>query len=100
MVGALGVNVRSLYSYIFALGAALAGLAGFMAGPILAVQVGMGDSVLVRASRLLSSIVRPGDTEARLGGDEFAVLMVDVERPETVVDFAVEVMGGTGPVAG
>ncbi len=49
MVGALGVNVRSLYSYIFALGAALAGLAGFMAGPILAVQVGMGDSVLVLA---------------------------------------------------
>ncbi len=40
----------------------------------------VGDSVLVRASRLLSSIVRPGDTVARLGGDEFAVLMVDVER--------------------
>lgn len=49
MVGALGVNIRSLYSYVFALGAALAGLAGFMAGPILAVQVGMGDSVLVLA---------------------------------------------------
>ena len=48
----------------------------------------VGDSVLIRASRLLSSIVRPGDTVARLGGDEFAVLMVDVERPETVVDFA------------
>ena len=49
MIGALGVNVRSLYSYVFALGAGLAGLAGFMAGPILAVQVGMGDSVLVLA---------------------------------------------------
>ena len=48
----------------------------------------VGDSVLIRASRLLASIVRPGDTVARLGGDEFAVLMVDVERPETVVDFA------------
>jgi diguanylate cyclase len=48
----------------------------------------VGDSVLVRASRLLSSIVRPGDTVARLGGDEFAVLLVDVERPESVVDFA------------
>lgn len=47
----------------------------------------VGDSVLVRASRLLSSIVRPGDTVARLGGDEFAVLMVDVDRPETAVDF-------------
>jgi len=49
MVAALGVNIRSLYSYVFSLGAALAGLAGFMAGPILAVQVGMGDSVLVLA---------------------------------------------------
>jgi diguanylate cyclase (GGDEF)-like protein len=48
----------------------------------------VGDSVLVRASRLLSSIVRPGDTVARLGGDEFAVLMVDVEDPRTAVDFA------------
>jgi branched-chain amino acid transport system permease protein len=49
MAGALGVDIRSLYSYVFSLGAALAGLAGFMAGPILAVQVGMGDSVLVLA---------------------------------------------------
>ena len=48
----------------------------------------VGDGVLLRASRLLSSIVRPGDTVARLGGDEFAVLMVDVERPEAAVDFA------------
>ena len=48
----------------------------------------IGDDVLRRASRLLSSIVRPGDTVARLGGDEFAVLMVDVEREETAVDFA------------
>jgi diguanylate cyclase len=48
----------------------------------------VGDSVLVRASRLLTSIVRPGDTVARLGGDEFAVLMVDVGRPDAAVDFA------------
>jgi diguanylate cyclase (GGDEF)-like protein len=48
----------------------------------------VGDSVLVRASRILSSIVRPGDTVARLGGDEFAVLMVDVEHPKAAVDFA------------
>lgn len=48
----------------------------------------VGDNVLVRASRLLSSIVRPGDTVARLGGDEFAVLMVDVQDPQDAVDFA------------
>ena len=48
----------------------------------------IGDTVLQRASRLLASIVRPGDTVARLGGDEFAVLMVDVEREDAAVDFA------------
>jgi diguanylate cyclase len=48
----------------------------------------VGDSVLIRAGRLISSIVRPGDTVARLGGDEFAILMVDVEDREAAVDFA------------
>ncbi|MBU4611685.1 branched-chain amino acid ABC transporter permease [Achromobacter sp. GG226] len=47
MVGALGVNIKLLNASLFALGAALAGLAGVMAGPILSVQSGMGDSVLI-----------------------------------------------------
>ncbi len=47
MVGALGVDIVLLYSAVFGLGAALAGLAGAIAGPILAVQVGMGESVLI-----------------------------------------------------
>jgi branched-chain amino acid transport system permease protein len=47
MVSVLGVNIRLLNTLIFGLGAALAGLAGFMAGPILAVQPGMGDYVLI-----------------------------------------------------
>jgi len=47
MVSVLGVNIRLLNTLIFSLGAALAGLAGFMAGPILAVQPGMGDYVLI-----------------------------------------------------
>jgi len=40
MVGALGVNIKLLNAFLFGLGAALAGLAGVMAGPILSVQVG------------------------------------------------------------
>ncbi|MBV8462070.1 MAG: diguanylate cyclase, partial [Acidimicrobiales bacterium] len=48
----------------------------------------VGDRLLRRTSRLLSSIVRPGDTVARLGGDEFAVLMVDVDREQAAIDFA------------
>ena len=47
MVGALGVNIKLLNAFLFSLGAALAGLAGAMAGPILSVQSGMGDPVLI-----------------------------------------------------
>lgn len=49
MASTLGVNVRRLYTFVFALGAALAGLAGLMAGPILNVESGMGDNVLTVA---------------------------------------------------
>ena len=47
MVRALGVNIRMLYTVVFGLGALLAGLAGIMAAPILAVQVGMGEQILL-----------------------------------------------------
>ncbi len=47
MVGALGVNIRLLNAMLFALGAMLAALAGAMAGPILSVQSGMGEPVLI-----------------------------------------------------
>ncbi len=47
MIGALGVNIRLLYTLIFGLGTLLAGLAGVMAGPILAVEAGMGESILI-----------------------------------------------------
>ncbi|WP_089401882.1 branched-chain amino acid ABC transporter permease [Noviherbaspirillum humi] len=49
MVGALGVNIRLLNALLFGLGAALAGLAGVMAGPILSIQAGMGEPVLITA---------------------------------------------------
>jgi branched-chain amino acid transport system permease protein len=48
MVAALGVNIRLLYTVVFGLGAALAGLAGLMAGPIYAVQPGMGEQILIQ----------------------------------------------------
>ena len=47
MIGALGVNIPLLYTLIFGLGTLLAGLAGVMAGPLFAVEAGMGDSVLI-----------------------------------------------------
>ncbi len=47
MIGALGVNINLLYTLVFGFGALLAGLAGVMAGPILAVEPGMGESILI-----------------------------------------------------
>jgi branched-chain amino acid transport system permease protein len=49
MVGALGVNVPTLFTLVFGLGAALAGLAGVMAGPVLSVEPGMGEEMLILA---------------------------------------------------
>ena len=45
----MGVNIRRLFTLVFALGAALCALAGAMLGPILAVQVGMGENILILA---------------------------------------------------
>jgi branched-chain amino acid transport system permease protein len=47
MVAALGVNIRLLYTLVFGFGAALAGLAGLMSGPIHVVQPGMGELILI-----------------------------------------------------
>lgn len=47
MVRALGVDIRLLYTVVFGLGALLAGLAGYMTGPISSVQVGMGEQILL-----------------------------------------------------
>ena len=49
MIAALGVDIARLYTVVFALGAALAGLAGALIGPIQSVQVGMGEPVLIMA---------------------------------------------------
>ena len=49
MIAALGVDIRRLYTLVFALGAALAGLAGALVGAIQSVQVGMGEPVLILA---------------------------------------------------
>ncbi|WP_440997224.1 branched-chain amino acid ABC transporter permease [Arhodomonas sp. SL1] len=47
MIGALGVNIRLLYTLVFGFGACLAGLAGVMAAPFLSVQSGMGEDILI-----------------------------------------------------
>jgi branched-chain amino acid transport system permease protein len=49
MVSALGVDIRRLFSIVFGFGAMLAGFAGIMIAPILSVEPGMGDTVLILA---------------------------------------------------
>ncbi|MGI9018489.1 MAG: branched-chain amino acid ABC transporter permease [Euzebya sp.] len=47
LLGAFGINVSLLYTLVFALGAVLAGFAGVVASPFLAVEAGVGDSFLI-----------------------------------------------------
>ena len=49
MVSALGVNVGRLFTLVFGFGAMLAGFAGALAAPILSVEPGMGDNILILA---------------------------------------------------
>ncbi|MDZ7937129.1 MAG: branched-chain amino acid ABC transporter permease [Rhodoferax sp.] len=49
MALAMGTPVTGLFTTVFGLGAALCALAGGMLGPLLAVQVGMGESILILA---------------------------------------------------
>ncbi len=49
MISALGVDIRTIYTLVFALGAALAGLAGSLVGALRSVEVGMGEPVLILA---------------------------------------------------
>ena len=47
MVDGLGVDIGKLYTLVFGLGALLCGLAGVMAAPLLAVEIGMGERILI-----------------------------------------------------
>src|SRR6516162_7456381 len=47
IVAALGINISLLYTLVFALSAMLAALAGIMMGPLLSVEPGSGDPILI-----------------------------------------------------
>jgi branched-chain amino acid transport system permease protein len=49
MVSALGIDIRNLFTLVFGFGAMLAGFAGILVAPILSVEPGMGDTVLILA---------------------------------------------------
>ena len=49
MVSALGINIRRLFMIVFGFGTMLAGFAGIMIAPIISVEPGMGDNILILA---------------------------------------------------
>ena len=49
MAGHIGFDIRLVGTLVFAAGAALAGLAGVMSGPLVSIEVGMGEQVLILA---------------------------------------------------
>ncbi|MEL7116443.1 MAG: branched-chain amino acid ABC transporter permease [Pseudomonadota bacterium] len=49
MVSALGINIEILFALVFALGAALAGLAGMLITPITEASIGMGNNIIITA---------------------------------------------------
>ena len=49
MAQAMGVDIRRLFTVVFAIGAMLCAVAGAMLGPLLAVQTGMGEEILILA---------------------------------------------------
>jgi branched-chain amino acid transport system permease protein len=49
MALAMGVNIKLLFTLVFGAGAALCALAGALLAPLLAVQVGMGENILILA---------------------------------------------------
>lgn len=49
MATAMGTDIRRLFTLVFGIGAALCALAGALLGPLLAVQVGMGENILILA---------------------------------------------------
>ena len=97
MIDALGVNIRRLYTVVFGIGAALAGLAGALAGPITSVNVGMGEDVLIltfvviviggigsiRGAFVAALLVGVIDTMGRAFLDTLLVLVMSVELAET-----------------
>jgi branched-chain amino acid transport system permease protein len=49
MVSALGIDIKTMFTAVFAIGAVLAGLAGMMIAPITGASIGMGNDIIITA---------------------------------------------------
>ena len=97
MAGALGVDIKKLFTLVFALGAAMAGLAGMMIAPITEANIGMGDDILIvafvviiiggigsiRGAFIAALLVGMIDVMGRSYLDGFMKLFMDNQSAET-----------------
>jgi branched-chain amino acid transport system permease protein len=97
MVGALGVDIKTLFTLVFAGGAALAGLAGMMISPITEASIGMGNQIIIvafvviiiggigsiKGAFIAALIVGLIDTMGRSYLDELFALLMPVRYAET-----------------
>ncbi len=97
MVGALGIDITTLFSGVFALGAALAGLAGMLIAPITEASIGMGSDIIIttfvviiiggigsmKGAFLAALLVGLIDTFGRSFLDDFFKLVMSSEAAET-----------------
>jgi branched-chain amino acid transport system permease protein len=75
MVASLGVNISMVFATVFAIGAALAGLAGALSAPIRSVVPGAGVSILIE-----SFIVTVIGGMGSIGGALVAALLIGLTR--------------------
>ena len=97
MISALGVDIKTLFTLVFGLGAALAGLAGMMIAPITEANIGMGDDILivalvviiiggigsVRGAFIAALVVGLIDTMGRAFLDGLLKLVMTIQNAET-----------------
>ena len=97
MVSALGVNIRNLYTCVFAMGAVLAGLAGLMIAPITEASIGMGNEIIIvafvviiiggigsiKGAFIAALLVGLIDTMGRAFLDSLLALFMSVQNAET-----------------
>jgi branched-chain amino acid transport system permease protein len=92
MVEALGVNIDALFAAVFVLGAALAALAGLMMGPLITIEAGVGEPLLI----LALAVIIVGGTGS-LKGCLVASLLIGVV--DTLARAYLSALGGGGRAA-
>jgi len=97
MVGALGVDIKTLFTGVFAMGAALAGLAGLLVAPIAEASIGMGNEIIItpfvviiiggigsmKGAFIAALLIGLIDTLGRSYLDDFFKLIMSAEAAET-----------------